>query len=226
MRDFVTLDIETTGSLPWTGDLLAVGVGAKAYRPEPGLLEAQALLDSEDVVVAHTNYDLRWLCLNGLTLGPDVQYHDTKVMAWMDDSAQELALDDLAKKYLRAKPKKPIRMRRGRVMFDIGLWRGQDEKLIPIEDVPWLTMKAYNESDLKVEAHLYEVLRDRLQARGLWNQFLEEEAPFSKLLIEMEVTGLPFDKERAAALLEITVGNVATLQARLAEATGAIGFNP
>ena len=225
---YTVLDIETTGSLPWTGDLVAVGIGDHVWRPEPGLKAAQQLLASKKTVVAHTNYDLRWLCLNGLTLGPDVQYHDTKVMAWMDDSAQELALDDLAKKYLRKVPKKPIRMRKGRVMFDLGLWRGRPDlpKLVPIEDVPWATMRAYNQSDLTVEARLYEVLRDRLQARGLWQQFLEEEAPFSKLLIEMETTGLPFDRERAAALLDTTVHSVAMLHARLAEATGAVGFNP
>lgn len=226
--EYSVIDIETTGSLPWTGDLVAVGVGAKALRPEMGMRVAGRAMQGTGVLVAHTNYDLRWLCLAGLTLGPDVQYHDTKVMAWMDDSAQELALDDLAKKYLRRTPKKPIRMRGGRVMFDIGLWRGRPDlpKLVPIEDVPWPTMKAYNESDLKVEAALYEVLRERLQARGLWQKFLEKEAPLSKLLIEMEVTGLPFDRERAEALLVSTNATIDRLRASLAEGTGAIGFNP
>jgi DNA polymerase I-like protein with 3'-5' exonuclease and polymerase domains len=226
--DYTVIDIETTGNLPWTGDLLAVGVGRKGYRPEPGLAVVSDALAGDGVVVAHTNYDLRWLCLNGVALGPDVQYHDTKVMAWMDDSAQELALDALAKKYLHVVPKKPIRMRQGRVMFDLGLWRGRPDKpnLVPIERVPWATMQAYNESDLKVEARLYETLRERLQARGLWQQFLEEEAPFSRLLIEMEVTGLPFNAERAKALLVETEGRIETLRERLVDATGAIGFNP
>jgi DNA polymerase I-like protein with 3'-5' exonuclease and polymerase domains len=226
MSDYTVIDIETTGNLPWRGDLLSVGVGRKAYRPEPGRAKAAEAL-ADGVVVAHTNYDLRWLVLAGVPLG-DAAYHDTKVMAWMDDSAQELALDALAAKYLRVKPKKPIRMRQGRVMFDLGLWRGRPDlpKLVPIEDVPWPTMQAYNESDLKVEARLYEVLRDRLQARGLWQQFLEEEAPFSRLLIEMETTGLPFDREAAEALLETTNVTIEQLRDRLASATGAIGFNP
>lgn len=228
MSDFTVIDIETTASLPWKGELVAVGVGAKAWRPEDGMVEAGRLLQTDGVVVAQTNYDLRWLCLAGLKLGPDVQCHDTKVMAWMDDSAQELALDDLAKKYLRRTPKKPIRTRGGRVMFDIGLWRGRPDlpKLVPIEDVPWPTMKAYNESDLKIEGMLYEVLRERLQARGLWQKFLEKEAPLSKLLIEMEVTGLPFDRERALALLDDTRLTIAALRKVLAEGTGAIDFNP
>lgn len=228
MSDYTVIDIETTGNLPWTGDLLAVGVGAKGYRPEQGRERAAEALGGDGVVVAHTNYDLRWLALAGVPLGDAVQYHDTKVMAWMDDSAQELALDALAVKYLRVKPKKPIRIRQGRVMFDLGLWRGRPDlpKLVPIEDVPWPTMQAYNESDLKVEARLYEVLRGRLQERGLWRQFLEEEAPFSKLLIEMEVTGLPFNRGRAEALLVETNVKIETLRDRLASATGAIGFNP
>jgi DNA polymerase I-like protein with 3'-5' exonuclease and polymerase domains len=228
MSDFTVLDIETTGNKPWTGDLVAVGVGKRAYRPEEGRRIATLALNAiGTTVVAHTNYDLRWLCLSGIPLG-SIDYHDTKVMAWMDDSAQELALDDLAVKYLRVKPKKPIRMRKGRVMFDLGLWRGRPDlpHLVPIEDVPWPTMKAYNESDLKVEARLYEVLREKLQARGLWQQFLEEEAPFSKLLIEMETTGLPFDKAAAEKLLASTNLTIGQLRERLAATTGAIGFNP
>jgi DNA polymerase I-like protein with 3'-5' exonuclease and polymerase domains len=225
---YTVLDIETTGNLPWLGDLVAVGIGERVYRPDAGFLAAYDTLQSDATVVAHTNYDLRWLVLAGARLGDDLQYHDTKVMAWMDDSAQELALDDLARKYLRKVPKKPIRIRKGRVMFDLGLWRGRPDlpNLVPIEDVPWPTMKAYNQSDIDIEARLYEVLRARLQERGLWQQFLEEEAPFSKLLIEMETTGLPFDKERAAVLLGTTVEKIADLHQRLAEATGAIGFNP
>jgi len=224
---YTVLDIETTGNLPWKGDLLAVGVGAKGYRPEPGRVQAAKAM-ATGVVVAHTNYDLRWLVLAGVPMGDSMEYHDTKVMAWMDDSAQELSLDALAVKYLRVKPKKPIRMRQGRVMFDLGLWRGRPDlpKLVPIEDVPWPTMQAYNESDLKVEARLYEVLRARLEARGLWQQFIEEEAPFSRLLIEMETTGLPFNREAAEAMLERTNVTIETLRDRLASATGAIDFNP
>lgn len=227
MADFTVIDIETTGNLPWTGDLVAVGVGKRVYRPEPGIVAAAGAL-ANGVVVAHTNYDLRWLCLSGeVALGDGLQFHDTKVMAWMDDSAQELALDDLARKYLRRVPKKPIRIRKGRVMFDLGIWRGTGvEHLMPIEDVPWMTMKAYNQSDIDIEARLYEVLRDRLQARGLWNQFLEEEAPFSRLLIEMETTGLPFDKAEAEKLLDSTGVTLASLRQRLADGTGAIEFNP
>ena len=226
MSDFSVIDIETTGNLPWTGDLLAVGIAERVYKPEPGREAAQALLDGDGIVVAQTNYDLRWLCLSGLKFGERVQYHDTKVMAWLDDSQQELGLDDLARKYLRRVPKKPIRKRAGRIMFDIGMWRGGAEKLIPIEDVPWPTMKAYCGQDVEYERQLYVILRDRLVTRGIWQQFLEEEAPFSRLLIEMETTGLPFDKERAIALLEATGANIAKLRQRLADATGAVGFNP
>ena len=226
--NYTVLDIETTGNLPWTGELVAVGVGKRALRPGPGRIAAELAMNAPgNVIVAHTNYDLRWLALDGLTLGPETHYHDTKVMAWMDDSAQELALDDLARKYLRKVPLKPIRIRKGRVMFDLGIWRKTGvETLIPIEEVPWPSMKAYNQSDIETEARLYEVLRDRLQARGLWNQFLEEEAGFSKLLIEMETTGLPFDKPAAQKMLQRTDANLDGLTRGLAAGTGAIGFNP
>lgn len=224
---YTVLDIETTADLPWNGDLVAVGLGDKVYKPKPGRTAARMLLKKPGAtLVAHTNYDLRWLCLDGARLGDGVQYHDTKVMAWMDDATQELALDDLARRYCGITVMKPIRMRQGRVMFDVGLWHGEDEELVPIEDVPWPVMEAYNRSDIETEAALYETLRDRLKRRGDWQRFLEEEAPFSLLLIEMEATGLPFDRERAKALLQSTQLTLETLRERLAEATGAIGFNP
>lgn len=222
------IDIETTGNLPWLGDLVAVGVGRRVHRPDAGReAVADAMSTPGTVLVAHTNYDLRWLVLSGIPLGEGVHFHDTKVMAWLDDSTQELALDDLAKKYLQRAPRKPIRIRKGRVMFDMGVWHGTgEERLIPIEDVPWRDMKAYNQSDLDIEAALYEKLRARLEQRGIWQRFLEEEAPFSRLLIEMETTGLPFDKARAQRMLAETNVTLDTLRTRLADATGAIGFNP
>jgi len=219
---YTVVDIETTGDLPWQDELVAVGIGSRVYQPKQGRgMARRALIQRGATLVCHTNYDLRWLLLDGARLGPGVSFHDTKVMAWLLDGNQELDLASLCDRYLGYVPPKPIFKSKGRIMFESNTLGP-----IPIEDVPWLEMEQYNASDLTAEAALYEKLRACLKSEGLWDMFLREEAPFSRLLIEMEQAGMPFDPERAAVLLEDTHTSLAILEDYLVEATGAIGFNP
>lgn len=228
MSDYTVVDIETAGDMPWNGELVCVGIGGNVHKPENGRRLARMLMSRPGaVLVAHTNFDFRWLMLDGAKLGSGVQYHDTKVMAWMLDATQELALDALAERYLGFTPPKPIKRVQGRIMFDrmFGSSTGTQE-LVPIEDVPWDEMVAYNQSDLRTEAELYEVLRGKLQEAGQWEYFLEEEAPFSKLLIEMEAAGVPYDREAGDEMLERLEREAEEICTRLVEQTGAPGFNP
>jgi hypothetical protein len=152
VSDYSVIDIETTGSEPWRHELVSVGIGRNVHRPDKGRAFARMLMARPGtVIVAHTNYDLRWLMLDGATLAEGVHYHDTKVMAWLLDGTQELDLDSLAQRYLGYSPPKPIKMRQGRVMFE-----SRTLGLVPIEDVPWDEMEAYNYSDIKTEGELYE----------------------------------------------------------------------
>ncbi len=218
---YTVIDIETTGSDPHRHALVSVGLGAEVHPPARGRRLARAALKAPGIVVAHTNYDLRWLMLDGAELGPDVQYHDTKVMAWMLDATQELALDALATRYLGYTPPKVLKMRAGVVMFGCA-----DGSLVPITEAPWDELVAYNMSDIRTEAALYEALRAELQERGLWDHFLNEEAPFSRLLVEMEAAGLPYDRAAGDALLAKTEARQAELRARLVSRTGCPDFNP
>ncbi len=217
----VVIDIETTGSDPHVHDLVSVGIHGEVYRPAKGRRLAREALLSDATLVAHTNYDLRWLMLDGATLGPDASYHDTKVMAWMLDATQELALDALAARYLGYAPPKVIKRRSGVVMFDT-----RDRGPVPIEDAPWDEIVAYNMSDIRTEAELYEALKTELEERHMWDHFVHEEAPFSRLLVEMEVAGLPFDVEAGRVMLETTKAHLTELRARLVEGTGCPEFNP
>lgn len=221
MTDYTVIDIETTGDLPWLGDLVCVGIGRDVLHPETGRKRAAMLMARQGTtLVAHTNYDLRWLMLDGLKLAEGVKYHDTKVMAWMLDSSQALDLAALAEKYLDERPSKPIRVVGGQVMFECSLG------LVPIEEVPWPEMVDYNTSDITTEARLYEELRRQLKAAGLWEHFAREEAPFSRLLVEMEVAGVPYDRQAGAELLDERVELREQLRARLVAETGIPGFNP
>jgi DNA polymerase I-like protein with 3'-5' exonuclease and polymerase domains len=221
--DFTVIDIETTGSDPTRHALVAVGIGAKVYRPDEGRAMARLLLASPAsrpvTVTAHTNFDLRWLGLDGASLGEGVSYHDTKVMAWMLDATQPLDLESLSVRYLNHRPPKPIHKSKGVIMFRA---KGGDMR---IEDVPWDEMEAYNQSDLDTERRLYEHLRQLLIQRGLWTQFLTEEAPFSRLLIEMEVEGTPFNKDDAQVMLDDTLVELERLNTALVRHTGDPNFN-
>src|SRR5690348_10063447 len=98
--DYTVIDIETTGDLPWLGELVCVGIGETVWEPKRGRAFAQMRAARPGTTfVAHTNYDLRWLMLDGMLLADGVEYHDTKVMAWILDATQELALDALAERY-------------------------------------------------------------------------------------------------------------------------------
>jgi DNA polymerase-1 len=222
VSDFTVIDIETTGSEPWRHELVSVGIGRNVWRPDKGRAIARRLMARPGTtIVAHTNYDLRWLMLDGAELADGVHYHDTKVMAWLLDATQGLDLESLAAEYLGRVPPKLIRMRQGVVCFECA-----DGSIVPITEAPWEEVEAYNRSDIVTEGELYECLRDELKSEGLWDYFVEEKAPLSRLLIEMEVHGLPFDVERARAMLADTEECVEALRADLVARTGAIEFNP
>jgi DNA polymerase I-like protein with 3'-5' exonuclease and polymerase domains len=222
LTDYTVIDIETTGSEPWRHELVSVGIGRNVWRPDKGRAFARMVMARPgSVIVAHTNYDLRWLMLDGAELADGVEYHDTKVMAWLLDPNQELDLESLAARYLGRVPPKLIRMRKGVVCFECA-----DGSVVPITEAPWEEVEAYNRSDIVTEAELYECLRDELQSEGLWEHFLTEKVPVSRLLVEMEATGLPFDRARAEAMLVKVEAEHAELKDKLVERTGAIGFNP
>lgn len=191
----VVVDIETSGRTPWTGQLACVGIGRDVYRPEAGREASRALLAQPGIVVCHTPFDLRWLGLDGADLHPDLAFHDTRVISWLLDANRSYALDDLAADYLGFRPPKLIRIRGGQVCFECA-----SGEIVPILEAPWDELAAYNASDLDVTAQLYEVLKARLQAEGLWELFLRDEVPLCRALLDMEIAGLPFNELKHATL--------------------------
>lgn len=267
----VVVDIETTGELPWTGELVALGIGTTVYKPDEGRKVMKELMaDDTATVICHTNYDLRWLLLDsGQEMAKGFQFWDTKVMAFMLDAFQLLGLDPLAQRYLGLdKLHKPIKFieRTKTVLYDMSQGFGLGESItccsvcnetkigdevytpgkqnkpctrpiptphkwvasagvIPIEDVPWPEMVAYNGQDLTVTADLCIALKSELEKSGQWQMYLEEEMPFSKLLVEMEVAGMPMDTPELVKMHAGASAERDDLGEKLGQDSGVIGFN-
>jgi DNA polymerase I-like protein with 3'-5' exonuclease and polymerase domains len=234
-KKLYVVDIETSGDFPWTGELVAVGINDKVYKAKEGRARMKQILSRPSIVVAHSNYDLRWVILDGLHQGwldsvedihPELEFHDTKVMAFMLDSTQELNLDFLCQKYLGSPALwKPIRSVKNKVY-----WERKDGEVVPIEEAPWDEMEEYNTQDILETGKLYHELKKLMQegkdGQELWETFfIPEEMPFSKILVEMEVEGMPFNREEAEAMLAKAEGEWERLQRELEAEVNSIYFN-
>jgi len=154
-----------------------------------GVFEMMA--DGERPFVSHTKYDARFLRLSGISVnGP---FYDTQVMAWMLNENQSLALDPLARRYLHLQMDKRIKVRSGTVFFVC-----DDGQIVRLEDAPREQVWAYNARDVEATVALFETLWEMLDDGGYLERFLQEEVPFTGVLLDMECRGLPVDLERTA----------------------------
>lgn len=215
----VILDIETSARYPWKGKLLVTGIGTQAYVG--GLAQARMLLARPNIVVCQTNFDLSYLGRAGVRMHPGVEFHDLKTMGWEIDSTQSLALDDLTEKWIGYRPPKYIKIRGGVVM-----WDHPEQPMLPIEEAPIEQVVEYNKSDLKATAELYECFKTELMAIDRWESFLKYSVPFSKLLVEMEVAGVPLNREATERMLEAKLADMERLNRELKKTVGTNFFNP
>ena len=215
----VVLDIETSARHPWNGKLLVTGIGTQAH--EGGLTQARMLLARPRLVVCQTNFDLSYLGRAGVKMHPGVEFHDLKCMGWMIDSTQSLSLDDMTDRWIGYCPPKYIKKRGGVIM-----WDHPKQPILPIEEAPIEQVLEYNRSDLKATAELYECFVTELMARDLWENFTTNAVPFSKLLVEMEIAGVPLDRARTEKLLAEKLADMDKHRNELKRLVGINAFNP
>jgi DNA polymerase I-like protein with 3'-5' exonuclease and polymerase domains len=151
------------------------------------------LADESIVKVGQSKADWKWLRQHGYEVnGP---LHDTMVMAWVLDENTPLGLDYLVKRYCGHQMDKRLSSVAGRAMF-----RCNDNTLVPIEDAPVDQLKAYNAGDVYWTAALYDTLAKRMETSGWWGYYEQEQVPFTRVLLEMELSGIPIDLEAADVL--------------------------
>lgn len=174
------LDIETN---PKDDSLVCVGwaVGAGPVQAAPSFpAEVRArLADANEVVVTHSSYDVRFLHFNE---GADIacQQHDTQVMAWLANETTPLDLAYCVSRYVGTTLDKTLQKQAG--------------------TAPYADIEAYCKADVEATRHLHSNLKHLLELEGLWDYFDVTEAPFTKVLRDMEFRGLPVDLPSTRAL--------------------------
>ena len=202
MKTPLAWDIETTGT-PFDGRIVTVawqklGESAHVARWEdaPELL-FEMLVDQMRPKISHTKYDPRFVRLcygNELVRG---SIYDTQVMARLLNENQSLALDALVLRYCKYKMDKRIRRSEGKVLFEC-----DDGSLVPLDEAPIDQLYAYNMRDVEAETELFETLYERLLDGEWLGIFLQEEVPYTEVLLDMECRGFPVDLKRTAIFAE------------------------
>jgi DNA polymerase I-like protein with 3'-5' exonuclease and polymerase domains len=225
VKPAVVVDIETVGT-PFDGHVVTLSwqeVGeprAHVARPEDVPADVWAMFaDPERPFVSHTKYDARFLRLAGYDVtGP---FHDTQVMAWVLNENQSLSLESLAARYCRITMDKRIRVRGGSVYFEC-----DDGALVGLDEAPLDQLYAYNVRDVEATTELYETLWERLDDTEWLDYYLEEEVPFTRVLLDMECRGIPIDLDACAVFRDEMEGEHERMLSELHAAGGLpVGFN-
>lgn len=214
---WVPLDIEFVGT-PFDGTLLCTGLDDVAHEelPEEALV---MLADPSVAKVTFTTTDHRWLKLAGYEIGGDI--FDVQVMAWLLDEAQALDLESVSLRYCGIVMDKRISKTGDRLVF-----KCDDGKIVDLIDAPRDQLCAYNVRDLEATSALLLELWQRLDDAGMLDHFLEDQVPFTAVLVDMMCRGLPIDIPATRALRGRLAGEIETYNAELhAEANLPDAFN-
>jgi DNA polymerase-1 len=200
----IVIDIETDGGNPWDGELLTLSWCGRRLEQGTPLHEHGASMDVPSEVVrwlkdpdtpnvAMTKYDWRWLRMTGYEInGP---LYDVAKMAHTLNENTPLGLAYLANYYCDIKMDKRLSRSGNKVWFT-----RDDGVKVEIHEAPWDQLSAYCMRDTETTLILFEKLWQELDRRMLLTYYLEEEVPFTRVLLDMEVAGMPIDLNEAAAL--------------------------
>jgi DNA polymerase-1 len=226
----VAVDTETTSLDPMAAKLvgisLAVAAGqgiAACYIPlahrYPGVPEQlpfdatlsalRPWLESEQhrKVGQHLKYDAHVFANHGLRLGGIA--HDTMLESYVLEAHRSHNMDDLAERHL------------GRTTIRYEDVCGKGAGRIGFDEVALDRATAYSAEDAEVTLALHQALWPRLEAnealRGVYETI---EMPVSKILFEMERTGVLVDRDRLAAQSVELARRLAELEVRAQELAG------
>jgi DNA polymerase I-like protein with 3'-5' exonuclease and polymerase domains len=222
------LDIETDGVIGHVDKLLLTGYAlddgpVTVLDPEAMFLGygdqlAAYLADPEVVKVSHSTFDPKFLMQAGWEVnGPLV---DTKVMAWVLNENTPLDLEWLSWRYAQIDMNKQLRRHAGRMYLltqdgvetELCVMQG-----LGVEHPYWREFEDYNRRDVEALRDLFRALEERLIETEWVEYWWTEEVPYTRVLLEMELRGLPIDLEAVAALTPRVEADATRLAAELME---------
>jgi uracil-DNA glycosylase family 4 len=226
-RDVLSVDIETDGVDPLTARILCVGIGDgydgvvvrwdddenEKNRLIPQL--AKILTDQfewRQAIVMHNGYNFDQIALerDGVHFGDNVE--DSLLAAHAFASHLPKRLDWVASIYTDSSPWK---VKYGR--------RGAEEKgLLPVHMAPSDRHK-YNYSDVKLTAHSWRRMQPDLDKE---RHIYEHDKQLAQITKEMQVYGVPVDRERRDELSLAMKERARELKWTMREMTGRFTFKP
>jgi len=184
--------------------------GAPEQLPfEATLRRLQPWLESEQhkKVGQHLKYDAHVLANHGVRLAGIA--HDTMLQSYVLEAHRSHNMDDLADRHL------------GRTTITYEQVCGKGAGAIGFDEVALDRATEYAAEDAEVTLALHQTLWPRLELLpGLRHIYDAIEMPVSKILFEMERTGVLVDRDRLAAQSVEIAGRLAELEARAHELAG------
>jgi DNA polymerase I-like protein with 3'-5' exonuclease and polymerase domains len=173
----------------------------------------ELLANPEVVKVEHSKFDYVTLKRQGWWFAGDI--HDTMVMAWLLNENQQLGLGSLIFTRLKYDADKRLRRSENRVWFVC-----DDGTEVPIGQAPLDQLMAYNGRDILGTARLYLHLLEELDEQLWLDHYLEELVPFTQVLADMELAGLPIDIQATEKLRDEVEVKATAAKAALYESAG------
>ncbi len=188
-QDIFAVDSETTGLDPWNAKLLGLsfswksGEGWYVVINDERLDALRPILENPKIEkVGHNmKYDAEILKLHGVDLAP--LSFDTMLASYLlNPGTRQHSLDALAFAEF------------GYEMMPIAALIGPKGKnQLPMEDVPVEKLGWYSAEDADFTWRLYEKLKPRLEKQAITGLFHDIEMPTSRVLVDMELTGIKID---------------------------------
>lgn len=166
----IAVDLETTGFIDGNvyPDIICIGVYNNEKKDLVSKTDLEALLVTHIPIFHNASFDVEVLRAHNIMVP---RYHDTRLLSYVDDPTKV--------SHSLANCAKEIGMEK--LDFDEAM-DGDDDAL-----------RTYCLRDCEITFNLYHYYKDKLEEQE-WQMYVNIELPYSYLIMEMERTGLYFDK--------------------------------
>ena len=204
-QKFVSLDLETTSLSPINAKIVGLSFSFRAgsgfYIPVAHaedinqldlgfvLKGLKPLLEDKNIKKIGQNLKYEYMIFKNHNIELNGLFFDTMIASHIiDSSLQSYSLDNLARRFLDYK------------MISYKDITQVDKKKIPFDEVPIDKASVYSCEDADITLRLFEFLKEKLDEYGLFENYINYEIPFIKVLGNIEYSGVNIDTKRLSKL--------------------------